>query len=118
MERARDEKGRFLADDSSTPMNEAYKMSEEQKSTEEVATEVAEANAAIGEAKSALKSKGMWGSALAIIATAVLVWCDANSIELSALTQTLLQGFAMCSGGLAMYGRAKASGPVAIFPKK
>ncbi len=113
MERARDDKGRFVGDDPSTPeVNEAYKMSEEQKPKEEVIEESAQ------EFKSALKSKGIWGSALAIVATAVMVWCDANGIQLSGLTQTLLQGLAMCSGGLAMYGRAKASGPIAVFPKK
>lgn len=99
-------------------MNEAYEMSEEEKPVEEAAVEAAEESAEIVNAKSALKSKGIWGSLLAIVSTAILVFCDANSIELSPLTQTILQGFAMCSGGLAMYGRAKASGPVAIFPKK
>lgn len=95
-------------------------MSEETKSVPEVVEEsvpeVVEESKADG--KSVLKSKGMWGSALAIVSTAIMVWCDANGIQLSAVTQSLLQGLAMCSGGLAMYGRAKASGPIAVFPKQ
>lgn len=91
-------------------------MSEEAKVEE--AQKVAEANTEAAAAKSALKSKGIWGSAITILATAVLVWCDANGIELSGLTQTILQGLAMASGGFAMYGRAKAEGPVSFIPNK
>ena len=108
MRRARNDEGKFVADDPTTPnKNEAYENGVGPK----------QENLKM-EPKSALSSKGIWGSLLAILAAGALVWADFAGVELSGSTQSLLQGLAMCSGGLALWGRAKADGPVALTVTK
>ena len=97
-ERARDDKGRYLGDDPSTPdTNEAYVMSNAEEGAQ---------------AKHALKSRGIWGGLIAVIAGAALVWFNQNGIEANADLTAALEFLSVVGGAVAVWGSANANAPV------